>query len=144
MSSTTLFAYLKGAISNADDTDQENSSTFYGPPWEAHHNVLYYRRETLDLDLGDTRSLTFPDSAAASGWCGVMARVIGDAKLTTVGVNWDGSTAVTGVTPGYGTDRHPGFISLVTKNVTGYTFEGLADDTTVEYVAMILAEDDAL
>jgi hypothetical protein len=138
----TLFAYLKGAISNANDTDPENSSSFYGPPLEAYHNVLYYRRETLELDDGDTRSLTFPDSA--SGWVGVMARVIGDAKLTTVGVNWNGSSAITGVTVGYGTDRHPGMLSLITKNVSTYTFEGLADNTAVEYVAMILAEDDQL
>jgi hypothetical protein len=142
--SNTLFAYLKGAISNGDDTDPENSASFYGPPWEAHHNILYYRRETLDFDLGDTRSVTFPDTAAATGWVGVMARVVGEAKLTTVGVNWDGSTAVTGVTPGYGVDRYPGMISVVTDKVTSFTFEGLADDTTVEYVAMILAEDDQL
>lgn len=140
----TLFAYLKGAISNANDTDPENSSSFYGPPLEAHHNVLYYRRETLELDDGDTRAVTFPDTSASSGWVGIMARVIGDAKLTTVGVNWNGSSALTGVTVGYGTDRHPGMISFVTKNVTSYTFEGLADDTAVEYVAMILAEDDQL
>ncbi len=111
---------------------------------EARHNVLYYRRETVALDLGDTRSLTFPDTAAASGWVGVMARVIGEAKLTTVGVNWNGSSAVTGVTAGYGVVRHPGMISATTYNVTSFTFEGLADDTTVEYVAMILAEDDQL
>lgn len=140
----TLFFYAKGAVSNADDTDPESSAVFYNPPMESTHNVLYYRRETIELDDGDTRALTFPDSAAASGWVGVMARVIGDAKLTTVGVNFNGSSALTGVTVGYGTDRHPGMISMTTQNVTSYTFEGLADDTTVEYVAMILAEDDQL
>ncbi len=142
--SDTLFAYLKGAVSNADDTDPENSAVFYNPPMEAHHNVLYYRRETLELDDGDTRAITFPDSAASSGWVCVMARVVGDAKLTTVGVNFNGSSALTGVTPGYGTDRHPGMITMVTQNVTSYTLEALADDTMIEYVAMILAEDDQL
>ena len=140
----TLFAYLKGAISNGDDTDPEQSSSFYNPPMEAHHNVLYYRRETLSLDDGDTRALTFPDTTAASGWFGVMARVVGEAKLTSLGVNWNGSSAITGVTVGYGVTRHPGIISLITSNVTGFTFEGLADSTTVEYVAMSLAEDDQL
>jgi hypothetical protein len=144
MSNNTLFAYLKGAISNSNDTDPEDSSAFVNPPMTAYHNVIYYRRETLDLDDGDTRSITFPETDAASGWVGVMCRVIGEAKLTTVGVNWDGSTALTGVTVGYGTDRHPGMISMVTKNVTSYTLECLADDSTLEYVAMILAEDDAL
>jgi hypothetical protein len=140
----TLFAYLKGAVSNGDDTDPESSAVFYNPPMEAHHNVLYYRRETVGLDLGDTRAITFPDSSAASGWVGVMARVIGEAKLTTVGVNWNGSSAITGVTVGYGVIQHPGMISTVTSNVTGFTLEGLADDTTVQYVAMILAQDDQL
>ncbi len=140
----TLFAYLKGAISNRNDTDPESSSVFYNPPMEAHHNVVTFRRETLTFDIGDTRAITFPDSAAASGWTGVMARVIGEAKLTTIGLNWDGSTPVTGVTVGYGTDRHPGMISAITKNVTSFTLEGLADSTSVEYVAMILAQDDQL
>lgn len=140
----TLFAYARGSVSNANDTDPETSSVFYNPPMESKQNVLYYRRETIELDDGDTRSLTFPDSAASSGWVGVMARVVGDAKLTTVGVNWNGSSAITGVTVGYGVERYPGMISMVTNNVTSWTFEGLADDTTVEYVAMILAEDDQL
>ncbi len=142
--SDTLFAYLKGAISNGDDTDPESSAVFYNPPMEAHHNVIYYRRETLELDDGDTRSITFPNATASSGWVGVMARVIGEAKLTTVGVNWAGSGAITGVTVGYGASRHPGMMSATTYNVTSFTLEGLADDTTVEYVAMILAEDDQL
>ncbi len=140
----TLYAYLKGAISNANDTDPESSAVFYNPPMEAYHNVLYYRRETVLLDDGDTRAITFPNTAAATGWIGIIARVIGEAKITTVGVNWDGTTAVTGVTVGYGVDRHPGMISAITNSVTGITLEGLADSTTVEYVAMILAEDDAL
>lgn len=140
----TIFTYLKGSVSNADDTDPEQSSSFYNPPMVAYNNVLYSRRETLALDDGDTRAITFPDSAAASGWVGIMVRVVGEAKLTTIGVNWNGSSAVTGVTVGYGVDRHPGIISLTTKNVTSYTLEGLADDTTVEYVAMILARDDQL
>lgn len=140
----TLFAYLKGAVSNGDDTDPENSAVFYNPPIEAHHNVLYYRRESLILADGETQSVTFQTSAAASGWVGIMARVVGEAKLTTVGVNWNGSSAVTGVTLGYGVDRHPGMISLVTKNVSTFRFESLADDTEIRYVAMILAEDDAL
>lgn len=142
--SDTLFAYLKGSVSNANDTDPESSAAFYNPPMEATHNVLYYRRETVELDSGDTRAITFPDAAGASGWVGVMARVVGEAKLTTVGVNWNGSSAITGVTVGYGVVRHPGMLCEVTNSVTSFTFTGLADDTTVEYVAMILAEDDQL
>ncbi len=140
----TLYAYLKGAISNANDTDPETSTSFYNPPMEAYHNVLYYRRETVSLNSGDARTISFPDTAAATGWVGIIARVIGEAKITTVGVNWDGLTAVTGVSAGYGVEQHPGMISMTTDKVTTFTLAGLADDTTVEYVAMILAEDDQL
>lgn len=139
----TLFAYFKGAVSNANDTDPETSSAFYNPPMEAKHNVLYYRRETVPLDDGDTRSVTIPSYTSAL-WIGFMARVVGEAKLTTVGVNWDGATAITGVTAGYGVERHPGFISMATTKVTTFTLEGLADDTTVEYLVMVLTTDDQL
>ncbi len=138
----TLFTYLKGAVSNADDTDPETSSAFYNPPMASVQNLIHYRRETLALDLGETRTITFPDSV--SGWTGILARVIGDVKLTTVGKDWDGSTSVTGVTAGYGVKQYPGMLSAVTTNVTSFTLEGLADSTTVQYVTMILASDDQL
>jgi hypothetical protein len=138
----TLFAYLKGSVSNANDTDPEQSSAFRYPPLEAVHNVVSYRGETVSLDLADTRSVTLP--SGITGWVGFMARVIGHAKLTTVGVNWDNSTPITGVTGGFGTDRHPGYISMVTENVTTFTLEGLADGTQVEYLIMTLAQDDEL
>ena len=142
--SDTLFAYLKGAISNANDTDPEQSSYFYGPPWQMKQNVIYYSRETISLDEDDTYTIPFLVAAtAASGWVGVMARVVGDAKLTTVGLDISG-LAITGVTYGYGTDRHPGMISLITDQVTSYVFTGAADDTTVEYIIMTLAQDDQL
>lgn len=144
MSNSTLFAYLQGAISRGNDTDPEDSAAYGDQPMEARHNVTQYRRETLTLDEGDTHTLNFPASPASGDWIGVMARVIGEAKLTTVGLNFDATTAITGVTPGYGTDRHPGMISAITTGVTGCTFEGLADSTTVEYVAMILSADDDL
>ncbi len=141
--SNTLFAFFKGTASNADDTDPETSSSFYNPPMTATHNVIKYRRETITLDDGDTRAIAIPDYAV-SQWVGFMARVIGEAKLTTVGLDWDGLTAITGVTAGYGTDRSPGYISMVTSNVTTFTLEGIADGTTIEYLMMILAEDDQL
>lgn len=140
---STLFAYLKGAVSNADDTDPETSSSFYNPPMSATHNVLYYRRETVSLDVAETRVIAFQDYASTQ-WSSVMVRVIGEAKLTTVGFSWDGSTAITGITAGYGTDRHPGYISMVTTNVTSFTLQGLAAGTQVEYLAMILIEDNSL
>ncbi len=139
----TLFAFFKGAVSNADDTDPESSSNFYNPPLVATHNVTKYRRETVPLDDGDTRTVSMPDGATGD-WVGFAARVVGEAKLTTVGVNWNGSSGVTGVTVGYGVERYPGYISMTTANLSTMTLEGLADDTTVEYLLMTLATDDTL
>ncbi len=141
--SDTLFAFIKGSASNANDTDPETSSVFYNPPMETVQNVTVYCRETVPLDSGDTRTISLPD-AASGNWTGIMARVIGHAKITTVGTNWDGSTAVTGITAGYGTERHAGYISMVTTKVTSFTLAGLADDTTVEYLAMKFVTDDTL
>lgn len=138
--SDTLFAFFKGGVSNADDTDPEQSSSFYNPPIQAVQNVIKYRRETLYLDALETKVISLPDYAA-SQWVGIMARVIGRAKLVTVGVDWDGTTPIEGQTAGYGTDRHPGYISMVTTNVTSFTFHGVDDGTEVEYLAMILATD---
>lgn len=144
----TLFAYLKGAVSNGDDTDPENSASFSNPPMECKHNVTFYRHETLSLDTAETRSVTFPD--AVTGWVGIIARVTGTdrlpghAKITTSGVNWNGSSSITGITAGYGTDRHPGMICMTTFNVSTFTFTGLADGTVIEYLIMLLAEDDQL
>lgn len=153
--SDTLFAYFKGTASNSDDTNVEQSSAFYYPPIGATQNVIRYNRRTLALDNGDTATITFAGQAS-SDWVGIMLRVTGIApatgvdeqagvvKLTTVGVNWDGITAITGVTGGYGTQRYPGIVSMVTTKVTSFTLTGLADGTVVEYLAMILASDTAI
>ena len=141
--SDTIFAYFKGTASNADDTDPETSSVFYNPPISAVHNVSFYRRETIELDATETRVITLP-SYAVSDWIGIMAKVVGEAKITTVGVNWNGSTPIEGVTAGYGVARYPGYISMVTTNVTSFTITAIADGTTVEYLAMVLLADNQL
>lgn len=141
--SNTLFTFIKGSASNADDTDPETSSVFYNPPMTSVQNVVQYRRETIPLNTGDTHTISLPDSGVDI-WSSVMARVIGHAKVTTTGYNWDGVASITGVTAGYGTDRHPGYISMSTANVNTFTLTGLADNTTVEYLAMILTTDESI
>lgn len=128
-------------MSIGEDTDPDTSNYFTGPNNSGKHNVLFYRRESLALDNGDTRVITFANYATTE-WVLILARVIGTAKLTTAGVDADGSTSITGDTGGYGTAAHPGIIGVTTKNVTTFTLEGLADGTEVEYIACILAEDD--
>lgn len=141
--SYTLFARLYGAIANGNNTEPETSEVFYNPPFTAYQNVTVYSRKTVSLDNGDTLTIALPAATAAS-WIAIMARVVGEAKLTTVGVNFDGVTAITGVTAGYGVEQYPGMISMVTTKVTSFTLQGLADGTTVEYIACILALDSAL
>lgn len=149
MSTQTLFTYIKGVVSNGDDTVPEASSSFVYPPLASVQNVSQYRRETLTLDATDTRTVTLANYASTD-WVVFMARVIGtdgavgEVKLTTVGVDWDGVTAIEGVTGGYGTDRHPGFISLVSTKVTSFTLTGIADGTQVEYLIGKLLADDQL
>lgn len=141
--SDTLFTFFRNQVSNSDDTNPQSSSSFYLPSMESVQNVSEKSQETLFLDLGDTRIVTLPNYAT-SDWVAIVARVVGHAKLTTVGVDWDGVTAITGETIGYGAGRHAGYISLVTKNVTSFTFEGLADSTLVQYLAMRLIPDSSL
>ncbi len=142
----TIFVRINGAVSNGDATNPDTASMFITPPMTALHNVIRYRHETITLDRTDTRIIcstaTFP-AYATTQWVGFMARVVGEAKATTVGTNWDG-TSIGGVTAGYGVETHPGFISMVTTKMTSLTLEGLADGTTVEYLLMILAQDDQL
>lgn len=138
--SETLFAFLKGSTSITDDTDPEVSAAFKMPPWPAKHNVINYRGETVYLDEEETRVVT-PLAYTSSAWVCIMARVIGSVKLTTVGVNWDGSTPIEGITAGYGTPQHPGMISMVTSKTTSFTLEGLEDNSEVQYLVMTLATD---
>lgn len=149
MSNQTLFVNIKGVVSNSNDVVPETSSSFLYPPISAVQNTQVYRRETLSLDAADTRAVTIP-AYVSTQWVGFMARVTGTdgapghVKLTTVGVDFDGSTPVEGITGGYGTDRHPGFISMATKNATTFTLTGIADGSQVEYLVMIFVDDSQL
>jgi hypothetical protein len=146
---STMFSYIKGVVSNGNDLGPEQSSDFLYPPMSAYHNVTVYRRETITLDAAGARSVTLPAYVATS-CVGFWARITGtdgvpgEARLTTVGTDWDGVTAITGETAGYGTDKHPGYISAITENVTTFTLTGLADGTQVEYLIGIIVQDDQL
>ena len=143
MSAWTLFTRLQAALSNGEDTNPDTSAVYLDASDSSKHNVTFYRRETVELDAEDTRTITFPNTAATA-WVLILARVIGTAKITTVGVDFDNSTPIGSNTGGYGTSDHPGIIGMTTFNVSTFTLEGVADSTTVEYIACILAEDDQL
>lgn len=146
----TLFCRLRAALSSDEDTDPATSPLYLLPGGVARHNVTYYRRETVELDEGDSRTIALPNHVQGS-WTLILARVVGpdgqtvgSAKLVTVGVDTDGSTPIEGQTIGYGIDAHPGVIGMTTYNVTSFTLTGLVDGSKVTYLAAILAEDDEL
>lgn len=139
----SLFAFFTHKTSNADDTEPSQSSDFNLPPFSSGMNVCDKRIETLFLNNGDTRTITLPQYAT-SDWVMIMARVTGHAKLTTVGVDFDGLTPISAVNAAYGAGRHTGYLTVTTVNVTSFTFEGLADGTVVQYLAMKLIPDSSL
>lgn len=140
--SNTLFMYMKGTVSNADDTDPETSSSFNYPPMSSYQNVVRYQRRTATLDEGEELNIDLPDFQGTM-WIGVTARVVGYAKLETRGTDWAAS-AITGETYGYGTQRYPGYIALTTTNTTSFKYISLADGTTVESMITTLVTDDQL
>ncbi len=145
MSVWSVFTQLKGAISNGDDTNPETSSVFTDGSTGQQYNVIAYRRETVPLDVDTLRTINILNYNDDDYWHLIVARVVGSAKLRTIGVDADDSTAVTGYTGGYGTANYPGVIGIVTTYLTASSaLIGLADDTTVEYIACILAADDDL
>lgn len=146
----TLFFRLRAALSAGEDTNPETSPIYLLPGPTARHNVTFYRREEIELDNAETRTITLPNHAQTS-WVLILARIVGpdgqtvgQAKLTTVGVDVNNVTAIEGQTLGYGIDAHPGIIGMTTYNVNSFTLTGLAAGTKITYLAAILATDDAL
>jgi len=141
--SDTLFTCLTNKVSDANDTFPSESASFYMPPMDSVMNVSEKTMETIFLNNGDTRTVTLPQYAATD-WVMLVARVIGHAKLNIVGVDFDGASAIASETAGYGTTRHPGYIAVTTINATSFVFEGLADTTMVQYLAVRAIPDSAL
>jgi hypothetical protein len=109
---------------------------------DVRHNVLYAKIEQFQIDNTETRSISLANYTQLSDWPFIIMRVVGEAKLSTVGVDTDNSTGITGEMPAYGTSKFPGILIFSTYNVQTFTVESLADDTTVELFAGIAAEDD--
>lgn len=139
----TMFARVKGTASLGDDTNVPMSSEFNNPPMETSFNVTASTRGSITLNQGQGFALT-PPWGIGSGWVIIAARIIGEAYLETSGLAWGGATTVTAKNAGYGVASHPGFISITTSDLTAASFMGLADNTTIEYVAGLAVADDGL
>lgn len=105
-------------------------------------NILYKKVEQFELDDTETRTISYANYTALSDWAYIVMRVIGEARINTVGVDTDGVTAITGKLPAYGTEIFPGVVLLSTYNVSTFTVESLADGTSIELFAGISCEDD--
>ena len=78
------------------------------------YNILFKKTESIALDSGNSRTLTLPESTfATSEWSIIILKVVGKARLTTTGLNYDGISAITGIMDTYGTDLYPGYIMPV-------------------------------
>jgi hypothetical protein len=125
--------------SNVDDpSDAEVMARLSG---QVRHNILYKKIEQFELDDAETRSISLANYTN-SHWSFIIMRVIGDAKLTTAALDTDDASAITADIPCYGTSLLPGIFVLSSYNVNTFTIESLADDTVIELVAAIAAEDD--
>jgi len=106
------------------------------------HPMLSLRSEKVTMAVSDTRSIepmligTNSDNERSL----VVLKVIGRAKVTTVGKDSNGSTDITGITETYGTSYLPGFLVLMPYNLDSITLEAITA-STVNVLTGILAVD---
>ncbi len=87
--------------------------------------------QTIALDTSDTYTLT-PAQLKVTDGCVLIAKVTGDARLTTTAKDVNQVSTITAYQGAYGTDLLPGYIVLSTYNATAFVFTGVADDTVIE------------
>lgn len=108
---------------------------------DIEHTVVFKKFESLSLDDTETKTFSFANYTR-SEWSFVLAKVVGEAAVNLAGKDYDGATDISSTTVAYGTDEVPGFAVISTYNVDTFEIESLADSTTIELYAAILAEDD--
>ncbi len=124
---------------NVDDPSESKIVTRLDD--ENKFNILYKKIEQFELDDTDTRAISFANYTR-SDWSYLIVRVIGSARINTAGKDTDGSSAITGKLPMYGTDIFPGIGLFSSYNVDTFTVESLADSTKIELFAAISCADD--
>ena len=103
--------------------------------------VSYYLTDSIALDLGDTKTVTWPTTGttqtAMTKW--IKAKVIGSAKITATGTDPNGGGATTTEMETTGIEKYPGIILMyVTGLSDSFTVTGDADSTTVQIMAAII------
>lgn len=137
----TLFLSPLHQAFNSDVPEPSDSEVISRLVGDVYHNILYHKKEQFELDSAETRAISYANFTAAH-WAFIILRVVGDAKITTSGVDTDDATGITADLPCYGTSLLPGILILSTYNVSTFTIESLADGTVIELFAGIAAEDD--
>lgn len=104
------------------------------------HNVLYWRSTRVTLASGTSYTIPAAEESS-SDWFLVIVRVVGTAKILSTMTDWDGVTALTGVTPASGTVLMPGFAMLTYTNAASPTIQSLANGTVIDIFSAVLAAD---
>lgn len=141
----TLFMFPgHQAFKDDSPTAEYSKDTVRFPAQSTSHNVLWRRVEEITLANLATRTVDIQGltkDAANGDWCIIMARVVGACTINTVGKDTDNATAITAKVPFYGTALYPDMGIVTTYNVTSFIVSSLADGTTVELFAAVLAAD---
>lgn len=110
---------------------------------QSRNNVRAKRIESIFLDDTETRVFT-PSNIILNNTQFIVVKVIGAARINSVGKDTDGTTTINGYTPCFGTDILPGYIIYSTYNISSLTLLGQADDTKIQIFCATCEEDDAL
>jgi hypothetical protein len=142
MTVNTLFLSPLHQAFNENVESPDNAAVRATMRGDVRHNILYSKIEQYELASAATRAINLANYTPLTDWPFIMLRVVGEIKVTTVGVDTDNSTAIGADIPCYGTSLLPGIFVLSSYNVTSFTIESLADDSIIELFAGIAAEDD--
>jgi hypothetical protein len=99
--------------------------------------TLQWQVQSISLDAGDTKTITFPGLANSSNIL-CFAQVVGEARIETTGLDYDVATPISGYSQAYGVAAWPGLIMLNTYNIATITVRGITDNTTVKFYSAIV------
>lgn len=133
-----------GLMSWTDDVNDPSQADFTnGLITIDRQNILFQRVEKMMLDSAGSRSITLANYVNTE-WLYLVYRVVGNAYLSTAGLDTDGATPITGKLPAYGTSLLPGVGIISTYNLNTLSIVSQADGTTIElFAAVACADDDA-
>lgn len=103
-------------------------------------NVKARKVSTISLSAGQSFVFT-PMAFQTADWTMLVLRVIGAARVDTVGLDYNGVTAIAGHTPAYGTVIYPGYVILSTYNVSSFTLLGQTGGVVAELFQATCEED---